>query len=64
MPVGEPGELVEAAAGERAQAIEVRLQAAKIFRGEIKRQQLAQAAIERVEILPRAVGRDIAGPRP
>jgi hypothetical protein len=60
MLVGEASQLVEPAAGQHAEAIEVRFQVAEIFRREIKRQQIAQAAIERVEILPRAVGRDIA----
>jgi hypothetical protein len=45
MLVGEASQFVEPAARHRAEAIEMLLQIAKIFRREIKRQQFAQAAI-------------------
>ena len=61
MLVGDPGEFVEPAAGQRAETIEVRLKPAKIIRFQIKLQQIAQAAIDGVEILPGAIRRDVIG---
>jgi len=46
---------------QRAEAIEMRLQPAKIVRFQIKPQQIAQAAIDCVEILTRAIRRDVIG---
>ena len=51
MLVGDPRELVEPTAGNPAQAIEVRLQRAKIPWREIKRQQIAEAPIDCVKIM-------------
>jgi hypothetical protein len=39
----------------------VRLEPSKIVRRQIEFQEIAQAAIDRVEILPRAIRRDVAG---
>ena len=61
MLVGDPRQLVEPAAGERAEPVEMRLQTAKIVRRQIKRQQIAQAAVDGVEILSGAVRRDVIG---
>jgi len=52
-------EFVEPTAGNPAQAIEVRLQRAKIPRREIKRQQIAEAPIDCVKIVLRAIGCEI-----
>ena len=59
--VGGPGQLIQPAARERAEAIEVRIQPAEIVRQKIKREQIAQAAIDGVEIRTRTVGRDVIG---
>ena len=54
-------QFVEPAAGERAEAIEMRLEMAEIVRLEIMREQVAQAAVDGVEILSRAIRRDVIG---
>ena len=59
--VGEPGQFIEPAAGQRAEAIEVRLQPLEIVGGQIEPQQIVQAAIGGVKILPGAVRRDVVG---
>ena len=59
--VGDPRQFVEPAAGERAEAIEMRLQLAEIVRLQIMREQIAQAAVDGVEILSRAIRRDVIG---
>jgi hypothetical protein len=59
--VGDPGQLVEAAARQRAEAMKMRFQPAKIIRLQIEPEQIAQAAVDRIEILSRAIGRDVIG---
>ena len=59
MLVGDAGKLVEPAAGELAEPIEMRFQHSEIIRCQIKRQQIAQAAVDGVEILSGAVGREM-----
>jgi len=59
MLVGDPCELVEPAARKGAEPIEMRLQPPEIVRFQIKRQQVAQAPIDGVEILARAIRRDV-----
>ena len=61
MLVGDPRQFIEPAAGQRAEAIEMRLEPAKIVRRQIERQQIAQAAIDGVEVLSRAIRRDVVG---
>ena len=61
MLVGDPRQLVEPAACECAEAIEMRLEAREIIRREIMREQVAQAAVDGVEILSGAIGRDVIG---
>src|SRR5665647_3749046 len=61
MLVGNPGELIEPAAGQRAEAVEMRLQPAEIIRLQIEFQKIAQAAIDGVEVLPGAIRRDVVG---
>src|SRR5262249_37659740 len=58
MLVGSARELIEAAACQGAEPIEMRLELAEIAARQIKRQQVAQAAVERIEIQARAVGGD------
>ena len=59
--VGDPGQFIEPPARQRAEAMEMRLQPAKITRLKIQREKIAQAAIDFVEILPRAIRRDVIG---
>ena len=59
--VGDPGQLVQSAAGQCAKAMEMRFEPLKIIRFEIDMEKLAQAAIDRVEILSRAIRRDEVG---
>ena len=46
--------------GKLAEAVEMRFQSVEILRCQIKRQQVAQAAIDGVKILPATVGRKVA----
>ena len=62
--VGDPRQFIKPAASERAEAIEMRLQPAKIIRLQVEPEQVAQAAIDRVEILSRAIRRDVIGAGP
>jgi hypothetical protein len=59
MLVGDPREFVEPAARKPAEPIDMRLQPPKIVRLQIKRQQVAQAPIDGVEIPARAIRRDV-----
>ena len=59
--VGDPGQFVEPAARQNTQAIKMRLQPSKIVRLEIKSDKIAQAAVDRVEILAGAIRRDVTG---
>ncbi len=59
--VGGPGEFIQPAAGQRAEAVEMRLEPLKIVRFEIELEKIAQAAIDRIEILPRTVPGDEIG---
>ncbi len=56
--VGDPRQFIEPAACERAEAVEMWLQPAKIIRLQIEPEQIAQAAIDRVEILSGAIRRE------
>ena len=57
MLVGGPGEFIQPAAGEFAEAMEMWLQPAEILRLQVQPEQIAQAAIDLVKILSRAVRR-------
>src|SRR5213078_4106346 len=59
--VGNPGQLIEPAARQDTQAIEMRLQLPKIIWLEIKSDKIAQAAVDRIEILAGAIRRDVIG---
>jgi hypothetical protein len=59
--VGDARQLVEPAAGEHAEPLEMRLQVSTRLGRQIERQQLLQPRIDRVEILPGAVRRDMRG---
>jgi hypothetical protein len=59
--VGDPGQFIEPAARQHAQAIEMRLQPPNIVWLEIESDEIAQAAVDRVEILAGAIRRDVAG---
>ena len=59
MLVGGPRQFVQPAAGQRAEAIEMRLKPPKIARLQIKPEQIAQAAIDRIKILPGAIRRQM-----
>lgn len=61
MPVRDPSQFIEPAAGESAEPVEMRFQAAEVFRRWVVRQQIAQAAIDGVEILSRTIRRDVIG---
>ena len=61
MLVGDPRQLVEPAAGQCAEPVEMRLEPREIVRRQIKREQIAQAAVDGVEILSRTIGRDVIG---
>jgi len=61
MPVGDPRQFIEPAAGERPEPVEMRFQAAEVLRRQVVRQQIAQAAIDGVEILSRTIRRDVIG---
>ena len=57
--VRDPRQLVEPAAGQGAEPMQMRLQPPMIGVSQIKRQQIAQAAIDLVEIQARAIARDV-----
>jgi hypothetical protein len=59
--VGDPGQLIQAAAREYAKAIEMRFQPSEIGRLQIKSEKIAQAAVDGVEVLPGAIRRDVIG---
>jgi hypothetical protein len=59
--VGDLGQFIQAAARERAEAIEMRFQPSEIGRLQIKLEKIAQAAVDRVEILSGAIRRDVIG---
>ncbi len=59
--VGGSGELVEPAAGKGAEAVEVGLEPAKVIGLQIEPEQVAQAAIDGIEILSRTIRRDVIG---
>ena len=61
MLVGDPRQLVEPAAGKRAEAVEMGFKLAEVPWRQIVFQQVAQTAIDGVEILPRAIRRDVIG---
>ena len=61
MLVGDPREFVQPSAGERAEPVEMRLRDARNRRAQIERQQRAQAAVDGIKILSRAVRRDVLG---
>ena len=61
MPVGDPCQLIQPAAGEGPEPVEMRRQPAKIFRRQVMAEQIAQAAVDGIEILPRTIGRDVIG---
>src|SRR5581483_2906431 len=61
IPVRDPRELVEPAARQRAEAVEMPFEARKIVSRKIEPQQIAQGPVDGVEILPRAVRRDVIG---
>jgi hypothetical protein len=48
-------------AGERAEPVEMRLKTGKVICREVKAEQIAQTAVAGVEILSRAVRRDVIG---
>src|ERR1700736_4962959 len=58
MLVGDGGKLVEAAARERTEPVEMRLEAAERRRIEIEREQLPQTRVEAEEIKSAAIGRE------
>ncbi len=59
--VGEPRQFIQPSARERAEAIEMRPEPLEIVRRKIEREQIAQAAISSVKVLPGAVRRDVIG---
>ncbi|MGA7995535.1 MAG: hypothetical protein WCA28_11555, partial [Bradyrhizobium sp.] len=59
--VGDPGEFIQPAARQFAEAMEMRFQPPEILRLQVQPEQIAQAAIDRIEILPRAVRRNVKG---
>ena len=61
--VGHARQLVQPAAGEHAEALEMRLQMRARVGGQVERQQLPQPRIDGVEILPGAVGCNVRGLR-
>ena len=61
MLVGDPRQFIEPAARQNPQAMEMRFQPLKIVRLQIKPEQIAQAAIHGIEILARAIRRDMVG---
>ena len=61
MLVGGARELVEPAAGQFAEPIEMRLQLPKIVRRKIERQQVAQPAVDGIEIFAGAVEPEMIG---
>ena len=64
MLVGNPCQFVQPAAGQHTQPIEMRFQPRKIIRFQVDPEQVAQARIDRVEILARAIARDVVGAAP
>ena len=61
MLVGKPRQFVESAAGKSAEPVEMRLEVLEVGGRQIMREQVAQAAVDGVEILPGGVGRDVIG---
>ena len=61
MLVGDPRQFIEPAARQNPQAMEMRFQPLKIVRLQIEPEQIAQAAIHGIEILSRAIRRDMVG---
>ena len=59
--VGGPRQLIQPAPRQRAQAVEMRLEPPKIIRLQIYPEKIAQAAIDRVEILPGTIRCDVIG---
>jgi hypothetical protein len=59
MLVSDPRELIEPAAGEQTQAIEMRFQVTEVVRCQVKRKEIPQSAIDGVKVPPRAIGRDV-----
>jgi hypothetical protein len=59
--VGDPRQFIQPAAGERAEAIEMRLELCEVISRQIGAQEIAQAAISGVEVLSSAVRRDVIG---
>jgi hypothetical protein len=57
--VGDARQLIEPAAGQGAEAVEMRRQPPMIGIGQIKRQQIAQASIDLIKIQARAVARNV-----
>ena len=64
MLVGDPRQLVQPPACQLPQAMEMRLQPPKILRLQIQPEQIAQAPVDSIKILPRAIRRDARGPLP
>jgi hypothetical protein len=58
IPVGDPRQLVEPAAGEVTQPVEMRRQLSVVVLGQIKRQQIAQATTDLVKIQAGAIPRN------
>jgi hypothetical protein len=61
MLVGGPRELIQPSASQFAEAMEMRLRLSEIIRREIKPDQVAQTAVDGVEMLTRAVEREMIG---
>jgi hypothetical protein len=61
MFVGDPRQFVQTAARQLPQAMEMRFQPPKILRLQIQPQQIAQAPVNSVKILPRAIRCDVIG---
>ena len=61
MLVGGFRQLIQPAARQRPEAMEMRLEPPEIVRRQIELQQLAQAAIDQVEVLSGAVRREMIG---
>jgi hypothetical protein len=59
--VGGPGQFIQPAPRQRAQTVEMRLELPKMIRLQIYPEKIAQAAIDRVEILPGAIRCDMIG---
>jgi hypothetical protein len=59
--IGGPRQFIQSAARQSAEAIEMRLEPPKIIRFQINLEKIAEAAIDRIEILPRAIRCDVIG---